>query len=347
MDFTVATGVGTFTVVNAFTAQIAISITFRLHRAPPTEKLRALSAVLGEIHDILPRIVVEEMLVGELLRNGKMEQWRANLPYDWDTVTGTITRETTILYQGGSSLKLATASASVRQRIPLEYGVNGKTLVLTGYIYGKITNGPKIGITANGSTTYSAAVAADDTWEQLTLELAITSGTQPIYVMLSKGSAADVAYFDALSLTVMTTGVTSLVPISTAFQDVRQIVRRQGAGLPAPVIVAPSERVYDNYAHYTAIEGDYLLVGDYIAIVGIGVWPTLSALTDTVDITVDDEPLVVLRAGLKLMKVLQAMEHLSDTAHWKQVEADLQREEPQLKMLQRSAPTKHLPIPVR
>lgn len=355
-DFSVTAGVGTLTVVNAFGGQVAISVTFRIHRIPPNEKLRNLSAVLGEMNDILPRIVVEEMLTGELLRNANLEQWRADTPYDWDVITGTATRETSVVYQGLASLKLVTASGLVRQRIALERDLEDETLTLTGYVYGKIANGPQIGITANGTTTYSSAVAANDTWQQVTVSKALTSGIQPIYIVLFKGSGADTAYFDRLHLIIASQQRVSVIPISDAFGDVRQVLWRQGIDTTtdpsqldyvlksyAPSLTPPN-RIYGGYGYYNS----ELDIDHFIQVLGIGIWPTLSALTDSVDISADEAPLVVHRAALRLMKVLAARDHLSDAEHWKGIEADLLREEPVLiPNLRRHAPTKHLAIPIR
>ena len=56
-DFTVSAGVGTLTVVNAFGGQIAISVTFRLHRIPPSWKKQAIDDALRSFSSVAPLVL--------------------------------------------------------------------------------------------------------------------------------------------------------------------------------------------------------------------------------------------------------------------------------------------------
>lgn len=355
-DVSVTSGVMTLTVVNAFTAQIANSVTFRVHRLPLQWKYDAIDEALARIADILPRQVVEEFLSGELLANSRLEQWRADTPYDWTIVAGTVTRETTTKYQGDSALKLVGSSSSVRQRIPLEWEASALTLSLTGWVQGKIANAPGLRITFGNTDNDSPTVAADDTWEQLTVTAAITDSTQPIYVSLINDHADQGAYFDALHLVIQDRASVYVIPISKAFRSLDQLWHRG----PISTEFMASEVDWAMWPFSDSLRIPEIRFAQYgrwpyrvavdkpLRLVGKGLWPTLTASTDSVDISLDDEPLVLVRAGLRLMDKAMAANYMTDNDHWQEIKTRLLEEENRLMASIHRAPDPvHLNIPLR
>jgi hypothetical protein len=285
-----------------------------------------------------------------------MEQWRSFVPYDWELVSGALAKETTTKYQGASALKLVGASSSVRQRIPLEWETSGLTLSLTGWINGKIANAPKLRITFGSTDSDSSTVAADDTWEELTVTAAISDSTQPIYVSLINDHATQGAFFDALHLVIQDRASVYVIPVSKAFRSLDQLWHRgpistefmasevDWAMWPFEDTLRIPETRFAQYARWPY----RIAIDKPMRLVGKGLWDSLTASTDSVDISLEDEPLVLVRAGLRLMDKAMAANYMTDNDHWQEIKTRLLEEENRLMQSIFKAPDViHLNLPSR
>lgn len=354
---TLASGIVTFEVSPVFGAQILSAVTFRVHRYPRKWKIDAINDALAEINDVLPRVVVEEFLSGQLARNGNMEQWRGNTPYDWEVVTGTITRETSITYQHRTVLKFASSASDdyVRQYILMPRDLRNETLSLEAYAKGAATNGAYISIGAGGTASIATVTSTD--WTKLSVTHAVSDGLQPVAIDLHKGTSATITYFDAVHCKINSQTGTSVIPISEAFRSVRSVERRRGIDQAAATLqseldyaVQPYQRfpmpdeIHSGYGHYPGI----FPRDDYMRVLGVGIWPTVDDDADTVDITLDQVPLVAGRAAIKLLERALAD---GGYAEKDELNATLGRlrgnQVIRERLLAVKPPTKRIPLPLR
>ena len=341
----------TLTPYNAFGGQIVDAVTFRLHRIPPEEKLQAIDEVLRGLGRVVPLILTEDIISGELLRNGHFEFWRTPaIPFDWEIIAGTVARESTIVYQGQYALSLTgTGTAgSLRMRIPLEYELAGVTVELSGWAYGTANAAVLIKI-EQGSDSDSDPLAVTDTWTELEAELELDNNevNQPIYVTIQNTTAGAIK-FDALSLRVPSTNTIYVLPLSQAYKNVRQILQGPSAGTTqsyADYFGSRSVRMPDvvgpDYLFYT--KGRYLANGYYHRLIGVGQWPTLADGTDEVELTENEAQYVACRAAVRAIHRAKAIEIMSDPDFWNRVEADLARD---IQTLERSVRKTAPPIKI-
>ena len=352
-------GVATFTVSPVFSAQIVSAVTARLHRFPRLWKVAALSDALGEIVDVLPRVVIEEFLSGELARNVNFEQWRGNTPYDWELIgSPTVTKETTTIYQGKASCKIAAVASdkSVRQLIVPARDIRSETISFEAYVKGAATNGPYVAITTGGATTNGTAVTSTD-WTKVTVTAAISDPAQPVYIEIHKGSSNTDTYFDAAHCKVNVQTSTSVIPISEAITDLRSVEWRRGIDQAASTLQSEldytlrpysyfpmPQEIHGGYGHYRAT----MTRDDFMRVIGLGVWPTVTADSDTVDISLDQVPLIAGRAAVKLLEHVLADGSYGDSAELQgtmgRIRGDQMTKE---RLLRVKAPTKRITLPLR
>ena len=307
-----ATGVITINVLPVFAGQILSGVTFRMHRFPRLWKIQAISSALEEITDVMPRIITEEFLSGQLLRNGMMEQWRGNTPYDWEIVSGTVTKETSTVYEGVAALKFAAVASDnyVRQLIVPSRDLRDETIYVQAFGNGGSTNGPYVAI-LDGVTRTSGAAATIANWQELTVTSPAINGRRPVYIELHKGTSNTATYFDHIHCKIVSQTGTSVIPISEAFRTVHTIEARHGIDQAAATLQSELDYAVNPYGEYPmpqTIHGGYghyrrmLPRDEYMRAIGVGMWPTVDDDADTVDITLDQVPLVAGRAAIKLLE---------------------------------------------
>ncbi len=277
----------------------------------------------------------------------------ANTLHDWELVSGTLDKETTIVYQGTASAKLYGATGQIRQRINLPAELEDHGLTLTAYAL-TVTAAdctPRIGLTVDGTTTYSTdAWSPNSLWHALTVSATPTTKGQPIFASFHTSHAANVGYFDAFELTITIDTDTYIIPISEAFRQVTGVERRPpysgsgGSNSPFDLAYGPPARIEGGFGHYNRP----ISVDTALRIIGVGTWPYVTALSDTIDITGDDEHLLALRAAQILMRRVKAMNFLGSQEHWAEMEKDLVLREGELRRTVLKQPTgKFLARPTR
>ena len=175
----------------------------------------------------------------------------------------------------------------------------------------------------------------------------MTDPTQPLYIYCINGASGASAYFDALHLYNTSYTTTQVIPISKAFTRVHKLFSRPTTASPVSqpfdnqVRLHPNQ--YDDYARYPS-----KLSIDYpVRLVGSGVWPTVSATSDTVDILAEQEYLIAIRAGIILMDRALSQDYLGASAEWTAVKARLLAEEPAAVSKLSRPSGRHFYLPVR
>jgi hypothetical protein len=336
-DLTVTSGVATFTVINPFGGMIASGVTFRIHQFPYDWKIAAISMALRERGTVFPLIMTDHFLTGEILRNGNMELWNGNIPYDWEGVSGTIAKYTTSPYQGKAALSLVGASASVRQHIALDEELRGRSITFEGYSLGVIggsANTPKLFIEANG-TTYESPTITAAAWQKLSVTVPIDFTKRTIRAGVKCDHASSVAYFDALTLKAEAAAYCYWLPMSEAFRsidglyfgDIPQNTDTPLVGSSYYPVVRPGEVEFGGFSRYMAP-----LTRDIpVTILGDGYWPEITAGTDSIEIPREKMPLLEIRAAINVLNLAIRSNYLSANAIYKANLADLVQEELELR----------------
>ncbi len=112
-DFASATG--TITASAAFSAQIAASCTYELHRVAPVDKDNLIKEALRQLYpDIHKKVADESLISGTWLRDGDMEDWASSTAVRYFTEASNITwaKESTIKRFGLYSAKATSGAAS-------------------------------------------------------------------------------------------------------------------------------------------------------------------------------------------------------------------------------------------
>lgn len=344
-DASVASGVLTLTVINAFTAQIANTETFRVHRFQPAWKLEAVDEALRHIGTYVPYAFQEALVVGECLRNRSFDWWRtSSAPFDWTTIAGTVAKETSTIYERGAALKLTgTGSAgSLNQLIPLEKILEGVTLTLAAWVKGSGTdNATKLRLSIGSTNNDSPDTGTSTSWQKLTATGAIADRYQPVTATVINTSNG-ASYFDALTLYVPTGHRVTWLPFSDFIgvlkavergprSDVTGTITEDWTSHPMP------DRIADGYAWFTgARERVYpypelinqraagTLPNPYwIRLTGEGRYPTVSATTDSVELSEETAVLVAMEAALILLRKAKGYELTADPAFLKRLEDDI------------------------
>lgn len=349
-DYTVAAAVATLTVANTFGAQVASGLAFRIHKLPVAEKYRAINAVLRGLANIIPVEIQEILVSGECLRNPHMEFWRSeSAPFDWETVAGTVARERSNVYDGQNSLKLTgTGTAgSLRQYIPLERELAGVTLTLEGYVYGTAGANVLIKI-AQGATSDSEALGASNAWTKLSASITLTGGASSIHrrpVVTLQNTTAAATYFDALRLSIPTSNQCYWLPYSDIYHHLARV--EIGPRWDVAQTLADSFDLHEmpdyyanGYAWFPGAGGHRypypelinqgaqgILPSPYwMRLTGVGHWPTVSAATDSIELSEEQAEYVVLKAAMRLCVQGMGGQYMSDPDYWKNLQTEVAAE---------------------
>ncbi len=115
----VSSGIATFTVSNAFSAQIVSGVTFRIHLFPVAWKMDAIAEAMATSQDIMPRVIQEELLAGNLLRNANLELWQGPVPATATSVTVTVQGPHPAVFV------IAASNASANSKLGADYVCDG------------------------------------------------------------------------------------------------------------------------------------------------------------------------------------------------------------------------------
>ena len=338
----VASGILTITPYNVFSAQIASGDTFSIHQLDPTWKIEAIDETLRGFTSYAPLTFAEYLIVGECLRNRSFEWWRSSTaPYDWTTVAGTIAKETSTIYDGKASLKVSTASATIEQQLPLERFLDGVTLTFTAWVQGDGTDGARIRLSQGSTNGNSPTVGTSTAWQQLTATLAIADRYQPIYARLLTGNTVT-TYFDNCRVYIPTTNRCTWLPYSDYYKQLYKVEVGPRSDITTDIAEDfdrhDMPNFYgDGYAWFTGERGKVypypelinqggsgVLPNPYwMRLLGEGRHPTVTASTDTVEMTEEAASLLAAKAALRVLHKAKGAEHFADKGHWDALERDI------------------------
>lgn len=327
----------TITAEWAFTTQILSGVTFRIHRFRPDLKLEAIDEALRMLINVVPVIITEDFLAGQLLRNGNFELWRnASTLFDW-AKTGTLARQTTTVYQGQRSAGLTGGSGQLSQRIPWIPELEGVTLTLKVWVNHTGATGSEVvaRISVGSADNDNPVDPTQNTWTLLTATAAITDPSLPIVAKLLN-SGTDIAYFDLSDLRPPDDNNYFWVPKSEGFQNIHDLLKGPLEDNDKTNVegfrVHPMPESYDqNYGYWRNAGGlpyrsGVLSQPYHMRAIGVGRYPLLAAGTDTVELSEEEADYLTVEAGLRLLGKTMGAENISDREHWEEMRTDLQRD---------------------
>ena len=338
-SFAISGQVATLTMQVAFGGQIDTGvqgITFRIHFINPLFKREAVDEALRVAQGKFPLYFSQDLIAGELLRNHSFEYWRtpARL-FDWEYVSGTLAREATTVREGRYAASLLGASGEVRLRIDLGMELNGVALTFTAYARTTGFAAGQIIRLSQGSTDVdSSALASNNTWTLLTATLTPADPYQPIFAKLINTTATAVLY-DQARLVVADGNSVYWLPITEALmhpgqlmmggdsaESPTQVRRFTPHPMPGPIDRVRSYAFFgkDNWntSIWMGLGSSSLLLpqGRHLRLSGDGRWPTMEALSDSVDLTEEQlEYLGVLTAIHAIHKAANSR-YLANEEHW-------------------------------
>jgi hypothetical protein len=341
-----------------FSAQIATSIAFRVHRFHPTRKIEAIDEALRMPRFLrqIPNIVSEDMPSGNLLRNPHFEYWLTSArPLDWEIIAGTPARSTTA-YEERYSVSLP-ASADLRQRIRLPYELDEETLIFTGRANGSGFTA-RVAITEDGATTNNDTVLGAG-WNTLSHSFTITDPLRPFFIDLISSGGTIIWDNVRLMLPVTAAGQEygNFIPASEMYRDgfskvqvgyyeqasvssdggfgiKDKVIDYQDYGLPeyyergygfypARVYGAPSSyRMGNNLFHYPTLGA-----GHFLRITGEGRYLVVSATTDEVELPSEEAAdYLAALAAIRLHQKGIFGEFVGERERWAANREELERE---------------------
>lgn len=336
----ISSGTLTITPYNVFSAQI-VANTFRIHQFDPTWKIEAINETLRGFREA-PLLFSEYLIVGECLRNRSFEWWRtSSSPYDWKVVTGTIAKETSTIYDGAAALSIGSAQANVEQRLKLEGLLEGVTLTFTAYVKGNGVDGALIRLAQGLNTGSSSTVGTSQDWQKLTATFTILDRYQPIYARILNFTTT-VLYVDNCRVYVPNTDRVTFLPLSDYYKQLYKV----DVGPRSDIVYTLTKDFarhdmpsfyQDGYAWFTGNRGKIypypelinqgaggVLPNPYwMRLSGEGRYPTVTASTDTVEMTEESASLLAAKAAIRVLHKAKGAEHFADKDHWNAVERDI------------------------
>ena len=201
---------GTITVARAFGAQIAISVTFELHRYDPSMKHASINTAGRKVFPYIYLPVYDETLVTDQLGlNMDFEStFSGGVPANWtedSAGTQTTAQETTRIFHGSNSVSLAVSSGDDDMSISQVLTVNiadivGHSIVFGGFMWSSVADSGWFRIDfGTGGTTDSTKHAGDEDWQEEWVEASIPSDATQIRIRcMAEATGTPTNYFDSL-----------------------------------------------------------------------------------------------------------------------------------------------------
>jgi hypothetical protein len=194
----------TLTVQEAFTNQIAASVTYELHRTDPVDKHNALNRALVELSRQVPLPIRDETLVVDnLLANHDFETFSGGAFTNWSsTGTPTIVQETSRVMHGSQAARVTATGATegLQQSLTINRDtVTNKQVIFGCWVYATVADAVRIRILWGSSSYESHAYhSGDDQWEFQDIAVTVPSTATEITAILEVTSG-NVGIFDQAS----------------------------------------------------------------------------------------------------------------------------------------------------
>ena len=196
----------TLTLQSAFSAQIAASVTYELHRQDPTLKHNAISRGIEELSSQVPLPLRDETLVVDnALSNWDFETFvTATTTFTgWTPIaTPTLTQNTSVVMHGAGSASIAAAgdTEGLYQTLTINTNeVTNKQVTFECWVYGTVADAVRIRIFWGGTSYESHDYhSGSDQWElqsiQVTVPTSATEITARLEVTTGNTGIFDVAW---------------------------------------------------------------------------------------------------------------------------------------------------------
>ena len=283
---------GTFTPLTAFSAQVTTAATYEKMPRNPALYHEALNqSKEGLFSDLHVAKRDETLMVDNLLANWDFETYSAGFT-SWSNVgTPTVTQETSRVWHGSNSAKIVASGAEEGLSQNLFTSVNlteivDKTLHLIGRVWASAGSTARLRVTFDGSTyTNSAWHVGGSEWEgpgTMYIDVAIPSGATQMTIVCSVADGGT-AFFDAVGAWVDAV-YRYTVPSAIRRGPSRVSVQSDRNVAGEPYYPASWHPEYDGETYYIILDRA-LSAGHILRVEGEGVLSTMSADTDTVELS--------------------------------------------------------------
>ena len=233
-DFVQSTGA--LSIIVAYTAAIAASVSYELLRYHPTMLIRmALNKALLEIYDKTYRSILnEDLITGNALPNSDEDWALSTVPNHWANSTVTTAKETTIKRYGRASLKVTGGASAGDNYIsqvewPPLLDLAGYSIDFEAWVYASDASHARLGIFDDDGTTWSDYHDGGSDWDLLKVTRTIKSATKTIGFRRTGNVNTKLAYYD---LTRAMNGPVSELVLPAEFiqGDVKKVYIQQASG---------------------------------------------------------------------------------------------------------------------
>lgn len=200
-DFAQSTGI--VSLLSAFSAAIAASVSYELLPYRPASITWAINKALQEIYPKLPRSILnEDLITSNALPNGDFEDWSlSTVPNHWANSTVTSAKEANTKLYNKYSLKVTGGASAGNVYIsqtewPPLLDLAGFSIDFTAKVFANDASHARLGIFDDDGTTWSDYHTGGGTWELLKATRTIKSGTKTVGFRCTGNVDTKVAWYD-------------------------------------------------------------------------------------------------------------------------------------------------------
>ena len=193
----------TLTLQTAFTAQIASSVTYELHRQDPTLKHNAINRGIEELSYQVPLPLRDEtIVVDNALTNWDFETFSGSAFTGWSSTGGspTITQNTSIVMHGAGAASIAASGATqgLSQSLTINTNeVTNKQVTFECWVYATVADAVRIRILwGSGSYESHDYHSGSDQWELQSIQVTVPTTATEITAVLEV-TTGNTGIFDA------------------------------------------------------------------------------------------------------------------------------------------------------
>ena len=200
----------TLTAQEAFSAQIASSVTYELHRLDPTLKHNAINRAIEELSNDVPLPLRDETLVVDNhLTNWDFETFADSAFTGWtSTGTPTLTQNTSLVIHGSGAASVAATGATegLYQTLTINANeVTNKQVTFECWVYATVADAVRLRILWGGGSDESHDYhSGTDQWELQSIQVTVPTSATEITAILEVTSGNtgifDAAWFSAQPL---------------------------------------------------------------------------------------------------------------------------------------------------
>lgn len=201
----------TITVNQAFSAQVATSVTYELHRINPVDKHNALNRAIESVFpDLYLPIIDTSLVIDDLLSNSDMETFASSNFTNWTAVGSPTLSASTSRYIHGTQAASVISQGGTVGQLTQSLTVNTKeitsrTASLKFWVYATASDVARVRLDWDGGSTFTNSEYHDgsDEWQLLDAVGTVPDDATQIKAILEVAAGTNTVFFDRgyLSLT--------------------------------------------------------------------------------------------------------------------------------------------------